>query len=176
MNDSLYSLARETTGYGETITIMFNKSQPHHVVKMDDGGGMSIAHTRPNWPVYIYFDEAPSVAQAFAELVQKRQAALGEARAEFENRIRTDRVREPGTDLSTAETFEALTLCPTRLGRRGPEIFYNDVWLSLCRTDLKDDVATGGKYLTAAGLRNAIQYGARITQTYFAVIDAFSDG
>lgn len=63
-----------------------------------------------------------------------------------------------------------------------PHIFHDGKWKNICRTDDKDNVATG--YDTRedrlessiARYRERIRYGARFTDRLFACIDAYSDG
>lgn len=55
------------------------------------------------------------------------------------------------------------------------QICYQDKWLDLCRTDLMDDISTY-KIGCAVGDYLETCHGARITETAFKVVDAFSDG
>lgn len=68
-----------------------------------------------------------------------------------------------------------------------PEIYVNGKWLSLCRTDWKDNVATSScgfksldEWKENYTLRDQDEWtggvSARMTDGYFAVIDSFSDG
>ncbi len=57
------------------------------------------------------------------------------------------------------------------------QIFYDGQWRDVCRTDLKDNVATTGSSDSFSKYLNAVRYGARILRNgHFAVIDSYSDG
>jgi len=57
------------------------------------------------------------------------------------------------------------------------QIFYDGQWRDVCRTDLKDNVATTGSSDSFSEYLNAVHYGARILRNgHFAVIDSYSDG
>jgi len=63
----------------------------------------------------------------------------------------------------------------------GLQIFYKDKWMDVARTDLKDDVCTTlcevkSKKEWVDHYKRNIQYGARIKEKTFAVIDSISDG
>ncbi len=97
--------------------------------------------------------------------------------------------RDLEVDLSVDEAKDALTNPETRIGKAWHgnvlEIKYQDKWLQLARTDLKDDVATNlvgpsdEELLNGTVLefyKRRIVYGARLTDKAFNVVDSFSDG
>lgn len=64
---------------------------------------------------------------------------------------------------------------------RYPEVFYKGNWIKLCRTDLKDDVATSSPQKASLGecrefYVRKVRYGARTDDRLFAVVDSISDG
>jgi hypothetical protein len=89
------------------------------------------------------------------------------------------------------DTYEKtyLTLDPFQAGKlvRESEIEDGKIkiggqWVEICRTDLMDDISTGGRKWTREQVTSMtdshgrLGYGARMTKDYFAIIDAFSDG
>lgn len=123
------------------------------------------------------------------------------ARAEHSERKRRERAAwyEEHKDLkkhyecditySIEETKIILETAPMRLGEKdltgepNLEIQVDQQWLSLCRTDLTDDVATHIVGHTRGGVDEArrhyfsvVGYGARVRDGLFAVVDAYSDG
>lgn len=71
-----------------------------------------------------------------------------------------------------------------KMGWTEPEIYHEGKWKSLCRTDLKDDVATGWSTVKTLeewrefytrGLKK-YRMGVRYNDRRFSIIDAFSDG
>lgn len=95
--------------------------------------------------------------------------------------------------LSKNETIAALTGIEFRTNVSGPykhidvEVLYQGSWLTLCRTDLHDDVCTTHGTLWGAlatvldkdpvgYYRDKCAYGARVDERRFAVIDSLTDG
>ncbi len=95
---------------------------------------------------------------------------------------------EPGlVDLSPSQAKRFLRSCESRVaireGLQFAQVLHAGEWLTLCRTDLKDDVKTHGRVEVDFELAGVVQryaniaaYGARVDDSTFAVIDAFSDG
>ncbi len=86
-------------------------------------------------------------------------------------------------DLSADELRIFLASCEYRTGQEwygeAIEVKYNDQWLFLCRTDLKDDVRVGKPGWTIEQWRECAAdhtYGARISKSSLAVIVGLSDG
>ncbi len=138
---------------------------------------------------YIYSDAASLVSEALVLLMQEKedQQAASKRAHDHWQRTCTDTVFHGwAVDLSPAATFEALQGVEARLGQedkygRMPEIKYKGKWLVLGRTDLKDDVRTSG-YLTSDKVRDYIDglaasnYGARVSDETFSVVDAMTVG
>ena len=84
--------------------------------------------------------------------------------------------------LSVKKAKQVLSNAEIRRKDQKIEIFYNDEWLQLCRTDYMDDICTIDEEdpnKTLEELRQKylrkIRYGA-YTNNRFAVIDSVSDG
>lgn len=81
-----------------------------------------------------------------------------------------------------------LDLAPDSYTQSRLRVRYRGTWYLVCRTDLKDDVATGGPCgftsveEAAAAFRKHIVYGVRVhkatanNEYLFCCIDSFSDG
>lgn len=160
-----------TPAGGGTMFLEFRKSQVLERISAEDW------HLRHKG--FMYVDEARGVllalTVAFQEMNRQRQEALEEFRSD-------DRQREmtAGHDvtLNYRETVEFLRRCRSRgSGFDRLEVLYDDKWLSLCRTDLVDDVCTTRSNMTTVDdYIDAVKYGARIDDRLFAVIDATTDG
>lgn len=139
---------------------------------------------------YFYPDEDTAIVKAWAALIAERPVNR-QANAEAWLAVNGDLHMHLGhpVDLSINETRAFLANAQTRIGKmRGHQNFdqvqvaYQGEWLGLCRTDLKDDVCTGGaSNVTDAAAEveryiTKIRYGARIRDFSFAVIDSYSDG
>ncbi len=94
-------------------------------------------------------------------------------------------------DLSVEEGLKILASADMRMGKNGgltewPQIYYKDEWWVICRTDLTDNVGTGG-YMgsnldeTRNNLAKHIRYGVRLYthedgRKSFLCVDSWSDG
>jgi len=97
-------------------------------------------------------------------------------------------------DLTLEETVDALSVIEARIVEdddamvaidypwHNCEVLYNGEWLTLSRTDLKDDIGTHINHF-GRNPQDVVQehirkctFGARVGKKYFSVIDAWSDG
>lgn len=148
---------------------------------------------------YVYADQAAAMADAMRMIVEER-AVLRRRMLEAE-RVRmqtcqlTAHMSYP-VDLSCAATQDALAGVQARIASRVGglgllhycEILYRGHWWELARTDLADDVCTGGGDDYGKGADQIVRdyaararFGARLKhypggRRVFAVVDSLSDG
>ncbi len=197
---NVYQIRREDRPHGHVVIIVFSANGDKFEVGMDQHGGMHIhplgAHhpSRHLPPIdrplgYVYSDEAEKVIEALKMLQQEHKDNIARRKAEHLVWQRTCRERvhhgRP-VDLSPAEVYEALAGIEVRckVGLYGvlPEILYMGEWICFGRTDLMDDVSTSRFLRNKTEARNYVaslrlsNYGARVRDGHFFVVDAVSDG
>lgn len=185
-----YTLRREENEHGRvSLFVEWCAGKPKHEIGMDRNGGMwlhSFDHNGKQLEAgYLYSDEAKKVAEAFALLCaehEQREQAKREERDRWQRSCREREFYGCSVDLSPAETFEALQGIEIRIIDRWPEVRYKGQWLRFGRTDLMDDVATGHYVSSDAEARGfvdmkaALNYGARVSDRGFFVVDSMTDG
>lgn len=142
---------------------------------------------------YLYPDEARAMRDAFTVAMNlSAQKAKTAERGWFARVDRGEETEGYQVDLLRPAAFKVMDNARYRLkfdkqwGGNGLEIFYKRKWWGVCRTDLKDNVATG--WVTSKTLdqwlkhyRAKVRYGVRLLdhgdgRRSFAVIDSYSDG
>ena len=138
--------------------------------------------------VFLYDDQWSGIVLAITKAMDDKRIERAQQRERWylEN---GDRTVHGGSEVtwSINEARKILNSSPMRWsqdGKHRTEIQVDGKWLYLCRTDLKDDVATYRGDDWETGIEEVrqryyqgIRYGARLSENEgFCVVDSFSDG
>lgn len=184
-----FTQTRSVDEHGHVV-VTLGRARSEFEISLERGiGGISVsrielAGTR-SLGLYFYPDEDQAVVDAIAQLIAERPKNEAARKAKWwaEN---GDKMVHFGSrvDLSINQAKAALTSIEARIvvGGERVEVLYRGKWLTLCRTDLADDVRTWisrpvkDSQEVVREYRDRIRYGARVDDQRFAVVDATSDG
>lgn len=127
---------------------------------------------------WFYSDEARGIHEALGMALKeaKKRMRRRQSQADIDDMESVRRLKHAVT-LNRDETIKLMRSMRWRKAQRGGlEVEYDGKWLSLCRTDLIDNVGTTRCGTTFEQYRRSVAFGARITDDTFFVIDQLTDG